>query len=116
MKKAFLPLIIIATGIGWMLTTNGIMEGVNWAIVLVLAVCGILSMINGFTKVSVVLGPMLLIGSVVLVMLQTKRIKIEMGFPVLVISFGVLMLVSRFSNRTDGTATVDDEDKNSTDS
>ena len=119
MKKAIVPLLIIATGIGWMLTTNDIMPGVNWAWVLVMGFAGILSMLGGLTKLTVVLGPMLMIGSVVMVMMQTKRLKIEMGLPVLVVAFGLLMLIARFSSLPDGLKGEDDEekkDKDSTDS
>ena len=121
MKKALVPLLIIATGIGWMLTTNDIMPGVNWAFVLVMAVLGILTLLNKLTKLSIVLGPILLIGSVVMVMLQTEKLKIEMGLPVLVIAFGLLMLIARFSSLPDGLKgdepeTPEGNDKDSTES
>ena len=101
MKKAFLPLLIIATGIGWILSTNNIMPGVNWAWILVIAVAGIMSMCDGLNKLTFVLGPMLLISSVMIVLLQSERLKIEMGFPVLVTSLGLLMLVARLSSLPD---------------
>lgn len=96
-----------------MLTTNKVMPGVNWAVVLLIAVAGILSLCNGLSKLTLVLGPMLLLGSVVMVMLQTKRIHIEMGLPVLVVAFGVLMLVARLSSLPDGLQASDPEDSNS---
>ena len=101
MKKAFLPILIIATGIGWLLSSRNVLPGVNWAWVLVMATAGILVLSNGLTKLTVVLGPMLLISSVLIVMLQTERIAIDMFFPVLVISFGVLMLLARCSSLPD---------------
>jgi hypothetical protein len=116
MKKAFVPLLIIATGIGWILTTNKVIPGVNWPIVLLIAVAGILSLCRGLSKLTLVLGPMLLLGSVVMVMLQTKRIQIEMGLPVLVVAFGVLMLVARLSSLPDGLLSGDPEDNDSNDS
>ena len=115
MKKAAVPILIIATGIGWMLSSNNVLPGVNWAFVLLMAVAGILAMINQLTKVSIVLGPMLMIGSVVLVMLQTEKIKIEMGLPIMVITFGILMLIARFSSLPDGMMTASDDEKSKED-
>ena len=66
-----------------------------------MATAGILVLVNGLNKMTVVLGPMLLISSVLVVMLQTERIAINMFFPVLVIAFGLLMLIARFSNLPD---------------
>ena len=124
MKKAAVPILIIATGIGWMLSSNEVMPGVDWAFVMLLAVAGILSMIHQLSKVSIVLGPMLMVGSVLLVMLQTDKIKIEMGFPILVITFGLLLLIARFSSLPDGMETAEkdprtkpeEENKETTDS
>lgn len=114
MKKAFLPIIIIVTGIGWLLSSKNVMPGVDWAWVLCMASIGILVLTNGLTKFTIVVGPMLLISSVLVVMLQTKRISVDLFFPVLVISFGVLMLISRVSSLPDSFR--DDEDKDSTES
>ena len=101
MKKASLPILIIATGIGWLLSSRNVMPGVDWAWILVMATAGTLVLSNGLTKLTIVLGPILLISSVLVVMLQTKRISIDMFFPVMVISFGILMLIARFSNLPD---------------
>ena len=101
MKKAFLPILIIATGLGWLLSSKNVVPGVDWAWVLLMASMGILTLFNGLNKMTIVLGPMLLIGSVLFVMLQTDSIAIDMFFPVIVITFGVLMLIARFSNLPD---------------
>lgn len=101
MKKAFLPIIIIATGTGWLLSSRGIVPGVNWAWVLLMASIGVITLLNGLNKMTIVLGPMLLISSVLFVMFQTERIAIDMLLPVLVISFGILMLIARTSKLPD---------------
>ena len=97
MNKATVPLIIIATGCGWLLSSNGVMPGVDWAWVLVIGTAGILSLITGLNKFSIVFGPMMLLASVLMVLMQSKRIQVDLALPVLVIALGILMLVSRFS-------------------
>jgi len=116
MKQAFLPILIIATGTGWLLSSKDILPGVNWAWVLVMATAGILVLANGLNKMTIVLGPMLLIGSVLVVMLQTERIAINMFFPVLVISFGLLMLIARFSSLPDAFKEGSNPEEDSTES
>ena len=101
MKKAFLPILIIATGCGWLLSSKNFVPGVDWAWVLLMASLGIIVLMNKLNKMTIVLGPMLLISSVLFVMLQTKNIAIDMLFPVLVISFGTLMLIARTSKLPD---------------
>ena len=96
MNKATVPLLIIATGCGWLLSSNNVMPGVDWAWVLVFAVVGILSLVTQINKISVVFGPMMLLASVLMVLMQSQRISIEVAMPVLVIALGILMLISRF--------------------
>ena len=116
MKQAFLPILIIATGIGWLLSSKGVLPGVNWAWVLVMATAGALILSNGLNKLTIVLGPMLLISSVLIVMLQTERIAIDMFFPVLVISFGLLMLIARFSSLPDAFKEEEESEEKPTES
>ena len=97
MSKATIPLLIIATGIGWLLSTNGVMPGVDWAWVLLMSVTGILILLNSLNRFSVVFGPLLMICSVLMVLMQTKRITVETGLPCIVIALGILMLISRFA-------------------
>ncbi|MCH2204812.1 MAG: hypothetical protein MK132_02935 [Lentisphaerales bacterium] len=95
MSKATLPLLIIATGIGWLLSTNNVMPGVDWAWVLVFATVGILALVTKISRFSVVFGPMMLLSSVLMVLMQSKRIAVDQALPVLVIALGVFMLVAR---------------------
>lgn len=96
MSKATLPLLIIATGIGWLLSTNNIMPGVDWAWVLVFATVGILSLATKISKFSVIFGPMMLLASILMVLLQSQRISVNSAIPVLAIALGVFMLISRY--------------------
>lgn len=111
MNKATVPLIIIATGIGWLLSTNGVMPGVDWAWVLVLATFGILSLVTKITRFSVVFGPMMLLSSILMVLMQSKRIAVDQALPVLVIALGVLMLIAR-SMKFGDTTTLGPEQEN----
>ncbi len=91
-----IPILIIVVGVGWLLTTQGIVPGVDWVWTLGLGVIGIVIFIaSGFDKFSVVLGPFFLLGSVFSVLRQTGQLRLEIEVPVLVISIGVLMLIAQ---------------------
>ena len=96
MSKATVPLLIIATGIGWLLSSNNVMPGVDWAWVLVFATVGILSLLTNISRFSVVFGPMMLLSSVLMVLMQSKKITVELAMPILVIALGIFMLISRY--------------------
>ena len=106
MKNLAVPLMIIATGSGWLLSTNEVLGMNNWAWVLLLAAGGILSLCNGLTKLSIVIGPLLLITSVLVVMLQTDKLEIVTVVPVVVITLGVLMFIANISKLPDGISKV----------
>jgi len=92
-----IPVLIIAVGVGWLLTAQGFAPGVNWIWVLGLGVVGILTFVlsKGFDKVSVVLGSFFLLASLLSVLRQTGRLSVDIEMPVLVISIGVLLLVAQ---------------------
>ena len=115
MNKVAVPLLIMATGAGWLLSSNGVMAGVDWAWVLFLGMAGIIYLINGLTKVSIVVGPLLLLGSVLVVLMQTDRINVETIVPVMVITLGALLLVSRISSLPDGISKPPSDDNPSED-
>jgi hypothetical protein len=110
MNKATVPLIIIATGIGWLLSSNDIVPGVDWAIVLVMATVGALSMAGGLNRFSIVFGPIIMLASVLMVLMQSKKIQVEVALPVLIIALGLLMLISRFSKAPIGRENEPEED------
>jgi hypothetical protein len=92
-----IPVLIIAVGVGWLLTARGFAPGVNWIWILGLGVVGILTFVlsKGFDKVSVVVGPFFLLASLLSVLRQTDRLSLDTEMPVLVISVGVLLLVAQ---------------------
>jgi hypothetical protein len=97
--QVVIPVLIIAVGVGWLLTAQGFAPGVNWIWILGLGVIGIMTFVlsKGFDKVSVVLGPFFLLASLLSVLRQTERLSLDIEMPVLVISVGVLLLVAQWS-------------------
>jgi hypothetical protein len=99
MKKSkagiVVPTLIIALGIAWLLNTLHVLPGVDWMWTGGLGVCGILVVaIGGINKLSAVVGPFLLVGSVLSVLRQTGRLSVDIEMPVLFIVFGVLLLLA----------------------
>jgi hypothetical protein len=95
-RTLIVPLLLIALGIGWLLTTLGVAPQIDWLWTLGLAAVGVLIFaVNGFDKVTLVLGPLFLTASTLSVLRQTGRIKLDVEIPVLVILTGVLLLIVR---------------------
>ncbi len=95
-KTLILPLLIICIGAGWLLTTLGIVPGINWIWTLGLAIIGLLTFaVSGIDKSTVVMGPFFLIASCLSVLRQTGRITLDVEVPILVIVIGCLLLVAR---------------------
>ncbi|HBL43466.1 hypothetical protein [Gimesia sp.] len=95
-KTLILPLLIIGIGTGWLLTTLGIVPGINWIWTLGLAVVGVLSFaVSGIDKSTVLIGPFFIIASCLSVLRQTGRITLDVEVPTLVIVIGILLLVAR---------------------
>jgi hypothetical protein len=91
------PILIIAVGVGWLLTAQGFGPGINWIWTLGLGVIGILvfAVSRGFDKVSVVLGPFFLLASLLSVLRQTGQLSLDIEVPVLFITIGILLLVAQ---------------------
>lgn len=91
-----IPILIMTLGTGWLLTTHEAVPGVNWVWVLGLAVVGVLCLVlGGVDKVTIVVGPFLLVATVLSLLHQTGRLALDTAIPCLVILIGVLTLVSR---------------------
>jgi len=89
------PVLIIGLGAAWLLNVLHFVPGVDWLWTGGLGVCGILVVaIGGVNKLSVVLGPFLLVGSVLSVLRQTGRLSGAIEVPVLFIVFGALLLLA----------------------
>ncbi len=97
-RKSLIPaLALITVGTGWLLTTWGVIPGVNWIWVLGLAAVGFLVLfIGGLDKVTVVVGPFLMISTVFALLRQTGRLSGDTEVPCLLIVAGILALVSYF--------------------
>ena len=91
-----IPLLLIAVGIGWLLTTLGFAPDIVWVWSVGLLVAGVLPfVIGGVDKVSIVVGPFFLIAAGLSILRQTGRIEFNIEVPVLVIVSGILLMVAR---------------------
>jgi hypothetical protein len=95
--RVALALLIITLGVGWLLTAQGWGNGINWIWTLGLGIVGVLVFVvsGGIDKLSVVVGPLFLIASVLSILRQTGRVQIDLELPLLVIAGGVLLLVAQ---------------------
>ncbi len=94
MKRIAIPITIIVVGIGWLLTVHGVLPGVNWLWVLALGLAGVLvPALLGIDKATMVIGPFLILSTIMSLLRQTDRISIDTEVPLLVIGLGVLLLV-----------------------
>jgi len=95
-KLHLLPVLLVSVGTGWLLTSVGILPGVNWVWTLGLAVVGLLTFaVGGFDKITFVTGLFFIATSFLSVLRQTDRISIDVEVPVLVIFMGVLLVIAR---------------------
>ncbi len=98
-KTLFVPVLLITVGAGWLLTTLGIAPGINWIWTLGLAILGILAfLISGIDKMTVVVGSLLIVASLLSVLRQTERLPIDHELPILVMVTGVLLLIARYQS------------------
>jgi hypothetical protein len=88
-----IAVLVIALGVAWLLNTLNVIPGIDWIWTGGLGIAGILVlMTSGIDRVSVVVGPFLLVTSVLSVLRQTGRLRLEIEMPILAIVFGVLFL------------------------
>src|SRR5688572_25487437 len=94
-----LGLLIITVGVGWLLTVQGIGQGIDWIWTLGLGVVGIAAFVisGGVDKVSIIIGPFFIIASVLSILRQSGQLKTDFEVPVLVILVGVLVVVAQMS-------------------
>jgi len=95
-KSLMLPILLIAVGVGWLLTTLNVVPGIDWVWTLGLAAVGLLTFaVGGFDKVTVVIGPFFMLASCLSILRQTERLHVDVEVPILVIIAGVLLWVAR---------------------
>ena len=104
MKKKFMkaklvtPILTILVGAAWLLNTLNIIPGVDWLWTVGLAAVGIISIaVGGLNKLTVVIGPFLVVAAIFSIMRQTGKISLDHEVPILVIVLGILMLISQLS-------------------
>ena len=97
-QTIIVPVLIITVGVGWLLTVLQVLPGVNWVWVLALGIVGVLVLVlGGMNKVTVVAGPFLILATFFSLLRQTGRLSLDVEVPLLVISVGILMLISRLA-------------------
>src|SRR4051794_41642376 len=95
MKVFVVPILLITLGVGWLLTTIGVVPQVDWVWTLGVGLIGILSFVlGGFDKVTFVVGSFFLLASFLSILRQTGRLGVDIEIPVLVIVAGGFVLFS----------------------
>jgi hypothetical protein len=84
------PILITTVGTGWLLTVRGVIPGVQWVWVLVLAVLGAFLLCVNVNKVSVAVGPSLMAAAALSMLRQTRWIAINTEVPLLTMIVGSL--------------------------
>jgi hypothetical protein len=93
-KSLAAPILIITIGMGWLLTNQNVVQGVNWIWLLGLAIVGVLILVvGGIDKVTLVVGPFLIASSFFSLLRQTDCMRVDTEVPSLVILLGALMLL-----------------------
>lgn len=96
MPQLIAPLILIAVGIGWLLHSQQVIPGVNWIWVLLLGTVGACILLVGKrSRTSLIAGPFLIIWAILTYLEQTGALPTKIEGPALVISFGILLAISR---------------------
>jgi hypothetical protein len=89
--KIAAPILITAVGVGWLLTAQGMIPGVQWAWVLGLAALGgLVLFLEGVNKFSFIAGPSLIVGSLLSILRQTGYVSVDTEVPLLTITVGIL--------------------------
>jgi hypothetical protein len=95
-KTLVVPILLITLGVGWLLTTLGVVPQIDWIWTLGLALVGVLTFaLGGIDKVTIVIGPFFILASVLSIFRQTGRLRVDLEVPLLVIAAGILLLVAR---------------------
>lgn len=88
-------ILVIALGVALLLNTLHVIPSVDWIWTGGLGVSGILFIATGgFNKLTFVVGPFLMIASVLSVLRQTGRLSPDIEAPLLIISGGILLLLA----------------------
>lgn len=101
--EVLIPGLIVAVGLGWLMNSLEIIPGVDWAWSLGLGGTGLLWLVcGGINKGTVVIGPFLMITSVLSIARQAGHLRFEVEVPLLIVTLGALLLLARLSNLPTG--------------
>lgn len=90
-----LSILVVALGVAWLLNVYNVLPGVNWIWTGSLGVAGVLVFaVSGLNQLTVLVGPFLIAGSVLSILRQTGRLRLDLEVPILLICFGVLLFLS----------------------
>ena len=93
-----IPVLMVVEGVAQLLNVRGFVPGVDWAWTLGLTAVGLLTLaVGGLNKVTVVVGPFLVIASIFSMMRQTGRLPVNVEAPCLTIVLGLLLFLSACS-------------------
>jgi hypothetical protein len=96
MRDAGLPVLLIVLGGGWLLYSLHLLPSIHWLWILGMAGAGAgILLIDGFTKTSVISGPLLILGGFLAFCRLYYRTGWGVIIPVVLIAAGILMLVAR---------------------
>jgi hypothetical protein len=91
------PILVTAVGVGWLLTAQGIIAGVQWAWVIGLAALGaVMLCLKGLNKVSIVIGPSLILAGLLSILRQTGALSVDTEVPLLTMTIGLLWTSAHF--------------------
>src|SRR5437763_8461457 len=92
-KAVIVPLLIVGLGVAWLLNVLEVMRAVDWVWTLGLALVGVVVLVTGkLTRQGFVVGIFLLAASVLSLLRQTGRLRMDIEVPVLVIILRLLLL------------------------
>ena len=96
MKGLVVPVLVIVLGVTWLLNILKVLPGVDWIWTVGLAAVGVLTLlVGGINKLTVVVGPFLMVGSICSLLRQLDVLPIDREIPILTIVLGMLMLVAQ---------------------
>ena len=95
-KGLVVPVLVIVLGATWLLNILKVLPGVDWIWTVGLAAVGVLTLlVGGINKLTVVVGPFLVVGSICSLLRQLDMLAVDREIPILTIVLGVLMLIAQ---------------------
>ncbi|MCK5565964.1 MAG: hypothetical protein KAJ07_12020 [Planctomycetes bacterium] len=86
--KYIAPTLVIVLGFTWLLNILGILPGVDWIWTVGLATVGVLTMAIGkINKLTIVVGPFLIVSSTCSILRQTGHLVLNIETPILVLCY-----------------------------